>query len=145
MDDNALYLKALNIQDGRARGFWVPLMRHLMLRGHAGAMIALGHWYTEGNDPRDLDGIGDPYAAANLYYRVWRKGGVEGARAAHSFAISYFNRGDLQRYRYWLRRGARLDDYTCQIYTKHFETRLPHATARKIGRHRREAKRDEWA
>jgi len=145
MDDEAHYLKALTIQDERAHGFWVPLMRHLMLRRHAGAMITLGHFYTEGNHPRDLDGMGVTYTAANLYYRVWRKGGTEGARAAHSLAISYFNRGDMLNFRLWARRGERLGDYSCACYVKHFDTRLPHATARKIGRHRPDAKRDKWA
>ena len=145
MTDEELYLHALNIQDGRAHGFWVPIMRRLMLRRHEGAMIALGHRYTEANAPGDLDAMGDPYTAANLYYRVWRRGRPEAASAAHSLAMSYFNRGDMLRYRHWLRRGARLGDYTCGIYVRHFETRLPHAAARRVGRHRPEARRDEWA
>ncbi|WP_066810915.1 hypothetical protein [Sphingomonas asaccharolytica] len=143
MDDERLYLHALDIQDGRAHGFWVPIMQRLALRGHDGAMIALAHWYTEGNNPDDLDAMAEPLTAANLYYRVWRRGGPEAARAAHSLAMSYFNRGDMLRYRQWLRRGARLGDYSCCVYAKHFETRLPHATAREIGRHRPAAKRDE--
>ena len=85
------------------------------------------------------------YTAANLYYRVWRKGGPEAGRAAHSLALSYFNRGDMLQFRYWARRGARLGDYSCSMYTQHFETRLPHSTARKVKRHRPEGKRDEWA
>ncbi len=145
MDLDDLYHRAMDIQDGKANGLWVPILRHLMLRGHSDAMIALAHWYTDDNNPRDLDEIGGPYTAANLYYRVWRRGGPAGARAAHSLAMSYFNRGDIGRYRYWLRRGARLGDYSCRIYEKHFETRLPHATARRIGRHRPEGKRDQFA
>ncbi len=145
MDDGQLYLRALNIQHEHANGHWAPIMQHLMLRGHDSAIIDLGHWYTENNGPRDLDGMGESYTAANLYYRVWRRGGPQAARAAHSLAISYFNRGDLLRYRLWARRGARLGDYSCKIYVRHFETRLPHATARRIGRHRPEGKRDEWA
>lgn len=145
MDDQQLFLRALNIQHGRAHGFWVPIMRRLMLRGHEDAMIAVAHWYTERDEPGDLGGTGEPYTAANLYYRVWRRGGREAARAAHSLAMSYFNRGDMLRYRHWLRRGARLGDVSCLLYTKHFETRLPYQAARKIGRHRPEARRDQWA
>ena len=145
MDAERLYARAIDIQERRANGLWVPIMRHLMLRGHDSAMIALGHWYTNANDPDDLYGVGEPYTAANLYYRVWRRGGAEAARAAHSLAISYFNRGNMLRFRLWLRRGARLGDYSCQMYLKHFEARLPHAVAREIGRHRPEMKRDEFA
>lgn len=145
MRNERLFLRAINIQQEKAHGFWVPIMRHLMIRGHEDAMIALGHWYTEGNGARDLDGIGEPYTAANLYYRVWRSGGDAGARATHSLALSYFNRGDMLRFRLWARRGARLGDCSCGIYTKFFETRLPHATARKVRRQRPEGARDEWS
>ena len=145
MTDEALFMRALKIQHDHGHGLWLPIMRRLMLRGHQDAMILLGHWYTEGNGAHDLDGFGEPYTAANLYYRVWRKGGDTGARAAHSLALSYFNRGDMLRFRLWARRGARLGDYSCGVYTRHFENRLPHATARKVRRHRPEGKRDKWS
>ena len=145
MDADKLYERAINIKDRLDHGLWLPILRHLMLRGHENAMVALGHWYTEGNDRRDLDGTGEPYTAANLYYRVWRKGGDSAAHAAHSLAISYFNRGDMLRFRQWARRGARLGDYSCKFYVKNFETRLPHANARDVRRQRPEAKRDEFA
>lgn len=59
-------------------------------------------------------------------------------------ALGYLNRGDMLRFRMWARRGAR-EDYSCGMYTKHFETRLPRAHARRMKRHRPAGKRDEWA
>lgn len=143
MHADRLYERAVNIRDGRENGLFVPILRHLALRGHVDAMILLAHWYTQSNDKRDLDGIGEPYSAANLYYRAWRSGGSSAALAAHSLALSYFNLGNMQQFRRWARRGARSGDYDCRMITKHFETRLPHGAARRLGRIRPEAKRDQ--
>ncbi|MEG3122493.1 hypothetical protein [Sphingomonas sp. GB1N7] len=139
MDAEKLYLRALEIREGKGRGTWVAKLRHLSLRGHTDAMIELASWYTCDNQPDDLLGMGEPYTAANLYYRAWRKGD---ARAAQHLALSYFNRGDMLRFRLWLRRAAKLGEHDCQILVRCFETRLYHQTAKRVGRLRPIMKRD---
>lgn len=49
----------------------------------------------------------------------------------------------MRGYRHWLKQGAKLGDGYAANQRKHFETRLPHLTARKIGRLRLYHRRDE--
>lgn len=135
-----LYLQALNIRERRAPGLWLPRIWTLALRGHADAMIELAGWLS--GDADAPGALADGFSAAGLYRRAYRKGN---ARAAYNLAMSFFNRNDLQRYRYWLRKAARAGDHAAALQAARFETRLPHAAAAKIRRRRPEAKRDELA
>ncbi|MFM7402817.1 MAG: hypothetical protein ACKO1N_01730 [Erythrobacter sp.] len=137
--EDQLYRKALSIRHRRRVGLWLPIMWHLALRGHAGAMIELADWFS-GDD--SLTGVGktaDAFSAAGLYHRAWRKGEP---RAAGNMAISCFNRGDISGYRRWLRRAARVGDADAARELECFETRRWHAAARKLGRLRPIQKRD---
>ncbi|MBN8815122.1 MAG: hypothetical protein J0J06_06710 [Sphingomonas sp.] len=140
--DDRLYLKGLAIRYERHLGLWMPIMWHLALRGHSGAMIELANWFSDGNSREAFGTFGDAFSAAGLYRRAYRKGD---ARAAQHVAMSYFNRNDMAGYRRWLRRAARAGDVDARRQLRAFETRLPHANARKIGRLRPEHKRDEFA
>ena len=140
--EDRLYLKALAIRHGRHVGLWLPIVWRLALRGHTGGMVELADWLS-GDDC--FDGFGKPrdtFSAAGLYYRAYRKGD---ARAANNAAMSCFNRNDMSGYRLWLRRAANSGDATAAIQHSHFECRLPHRAARKVGRIRTEQKRDEFA
>jgi hypothetical protein len=141
-NEERLYLKALSIQHERSVGLWLPIMWHLALRGHAAAMIDLAAWFSEGNSLDSFGEFADSFSAAGLYRRAWRKGD---ARAAQHLATSCFNRNDLIGYRQWLRRAAAAGDNCALHEVRHFETRLPHSAARKIGRWRPNQKRDEVA
>jgi len=77
--------------------------------------------------------VADPFSAAGLAYRAFRLGDPV---AAYNFAMARFNRGDLQGYRYWLRRAARAGDDDAGRQLRRFETRLPHGAAHDIGRGR---------
>jgi len=137
-----LYLRALNIREAHACGLWEPIMWHLALRGHVNAMVDLAHWLSESNTHRSLGIASDAFSAAGLYRRAYRRGD---ARAAYSLAMSYFNRNDMGGYRAWVTRAGRAGDGAAAAQARHFETRLPHGAARKIGRQRPEQKRDEFA
>jgi TPR repeat protein len=137
-----LYLKALNIREGNANGLWVPILQHLALRGHSGAMIDLANWFCGSNSLRDLGATADAFSAAGLYRRAYRKGD---ARAAQHLAMGCFNRNDLRGYRLWLGRAARTGDGEAAVQLRRFETRLWHDAARRIGRLRPHDKRDEFA
>ena len=139
---NRLYLKALAVRYERHLGLGMPIMWHLALRGHTGAMIELADWFSNNNSVQSFGTPADAFSAAGLYYRAFRKGD---ARAATNAAMSCFNRNDMIGYRQWLRRGARSGDVTAKKQLRYFETRLWHSAARKIGRLRPEQKRDEFA
>ena len=136
-----LYARALLIQDEQAHGFWVPAMQHLAWRGDMDAMVAVADWYAQ-PFATELGSYSDPFSAFGLYRRAWRKGS---AHAAYNLAMSFFARRDLASYRHWLRQAARAGDATAGFPFRRFETRRPHANARRIGRLRPEAKRDDFA
>lgn len=127
-----LYAEALDIQEGRAPGLWLPRMRHLAFRDHGYAMVELARWHA------DLGGEDDP-RALRLYRRAYRLGH---AQAAQHLAMGCFNRGDMKGYRYWLAQGAKAGDEEAARERRCFETRLPHDDARKVGRLRPWHKRD---
>jgi hypothetical protein len=137
-----LYLKGLAIRYERHIGLWMPIMWHLALRGHTGAMIELADWFSKDNSAKGFGTPKDAFSAAGLYARAFRKGD---ARAAHNAAMGCFNRKDMMGYRHWLRRAANRGDAGAAMQLRHFETRLWHTAARKIGRLRPEQKRDEYA
>lgn len=120
----------------------MPIMWHLALGGHTGAMIELADWFSSDNSAEAFGTPADAFSAAGLYYRAYRKGD---ARAADNAAMSCFNRNDMIGYRQWLRRAARAGDAAAAKQLRHFETRLWHSAARNVGRLRPEQKRDEFA
>lgn len=137
-----LYLKGLGIRYERQRGPWMPIMWHLALRRHTGAMIELADWFSAGDSLQSFGPAADGFSAAGLYRRAYRAGD---ARAASNAAMSCFNRRDMVGYRNWLRRAARAGDTDAATQLRSFETRLWHGAARKIGRARPKQKRDELA
>jgi hypothetical protein len=137
-----LYLKALNIIHERSVGLWIPIMWHLALRGHTGAMVALADWLSPDNSRKSLGKTSDRFSAAGLYYRAFRKGDP---LAAYNAAMSSFNRDDMIGYRSWLWRAAKGGDTEATRLLQHFETRLWHDDARKVKRLRPEQKRDFYA
>ncbi|HEX8256563.1 MAG TPA: hypothetical protein VF589_02935 [Allosphingosinicella sp.] len=87
----------------------------------------------------DAGRMSHPFSARNWSYRGVRGGD---AVAAYNLAMEGFNRGDLQDYRRWLRRAARMGDEDAALQLKRFETRLPHETAYESGRGRPWRRRD---
>lgn len=140
--EDRLYLKGLAVRYERRTGLWMPIMWHLALGGHTGAMIELADWFSSNNSAKAFGTPADTFSAAGLYYRAYRKGD---ARAANNAAMSCFNRDDMIGYRQWLRRAAKAGDAEAGVQLRYFETRLWHSAARKIGRLRPEQKRDEFA
>ena len=128
-----LYLKGLKIREGEALGLWLPIMQHLALRRHTGAMIEVASWYTETNRLEDYGSAADSFSPGGLYRRAYRKGD---ANAAQHLAMGCFNRRDLRGYRLWLRRAATAGDADAAYELRLFETRLSHTEAHKIGRGR---------
>jgi hypothetical protein len=146
MDDPAppsrhdrLYLRALAIRENRARGLWVPIMRHLALRRRAEAMIDLASWLSDDNTAESFGKPADAHSPAGLYRRAYRMGDL---RAAQHVAMSYFNRERMGGYRHWLGLGAKAGDEEAARDLRLFETRLWHSYARKVGRLRPKQKRD---
>ena len=140
--EDRLYLKGLTVRYERGIGKWMPIMWHLALRGHTGAMIELADWFSDDNSAASFGKPADAFGPAGLYYRAWRKGD---ARAGVNAAMSCFNRNDMIGYRRWLRCAAKAGDADAARSLRFFETRLWHAAARKVGRLRPRQKRDEFA
>ncbi|MEG3176101.1 hypothetical protein U1872_07665 [Sphingomonas sp. RB3P16] len=140
--EDRLYLKGLAIRDRQRVGLWQPIMWHLALRGHVGAMIELADWFSDDDSISSVGKSADPFCAAGLYRRAYKKGD---ARAARNAAMGCFNRNDMIGYRQWLRRAATAGDDESRAELLYFETRLWHAAARKIRRLRPSQKRDEYA
>lgn len=131
------YERALLIQAGRSLGFWVPIMKHLAMRGFAPAMIDLASWMVDETGNSDFRKAAMPGDAANLYRRAHRQGDE---RAAQHMAMTCFNRHDLAGYRLWLRRAHYTGDEDALAELRKFETRLPHFAAKRHSRcrpHRR--------
>ncbi len=140
--EDRLYLRALSIRHERGVGLWMPIMWHLALRGHAGAMIELADWFSGGDSAKEIGKAFDAFSAAGLYYRAYRKGD---ARAARNMAVSCFNRGDMAGYRRWLRYAAKAGDPQSLRELRAFESRLWHSAARKLRRLRPVQKRDGFS
>ena len=138
--EDRLYLKALSIRHERGVGLWMPIMWHLALRGHTGAMVELADWFSGNDSRKELGKASEAFSAAGLYYRAYRKGNVNAAR---NMAVSCFNRSDMAGYRQWLRRAASIGDTESARELRFFETRLWHSSARKVRRLRPLQKRDE--
>lgn len=139
MRADRLYANGLRIRHQHAVGLWLPIMRHLAMRGHVDAMIELADWYSEGDATQAFGKPADSFAAAGLYRRAWRKGD---ARAALNAATSCFNRNDMIGYRSWLHKAANAGAAEATRALRAFETRLWHSAARKIRRMRPRHKRD---
>lgn len=137
-----LYLKGLGVRYERDFGLWMPIMCHLALRGHTGAMIELADWFSSDSSTKTFGTPADAFSPAGLYYRAFRKGD---ARAANNAAMNCFNRNDMMGYRQWLRRAAKAGDADAGQQLSCFETRLWHSDARKAGRLRPRQKRDDFA
>ncbi|WP_116090672.1 hypothetical protein [Sphingomonas crusticola] len=135
-----LYARAIDILDGLKPGFGLPILRHLALRRFSVAMTVLAD-RSAGEDGNELGLASRVGSAAWMYRRAYRMGH---ARAAYNLAISHFNGNDLQGYRHWLFRAAKAGDERAQIELQHFQTRMEHGAARKIGRHRPWQKLDEF-
>ena len=115
------------IHDGRAIGYWTPILWHLALRRDPMAMTMLGDTFS------DAGRMGDPFSQSGLCYRAYRRGYFIGAQ---HLAMNAFNKRDLAGYRHWLRRAARAGDEDAERGLRRFETRLPHENAALIGRRR---------
>ncbi|GLI99439.1 hypothetical protein [Sphingobium sp. BS19] len=123
---DVLWKRYWSIKDDHGCGLFTPILWHLALGKDFGAMATLAGTF-------DYAGrMCDQFSQAGLLYRA-DQGGYE--YAAQHLAMSAFNRGDLASYRRWLRRTAKYDP-DCLKQLKRFETRLPHRTAREIGRGR---------
>lgn len=127
-----LYAEALDIQEGRRPGLWLPRMRYLAFRDYGYAMVELARWHAYAG------GENDPIAM-NLYRRAYCLGH---SQAAQHLAMGCFNAGDMKGYRRWLRLAAKAGDGDALREHRCFETRLPHGDARKVGRLRPWQKRD---
>lgn len=134
-----LYEKAIAIRYERRVGLWMPIMWHLALRRHTGAMIVLADWFSAGDSVKAFGRPADAFCPAGLYRQACRKGDPLGANNA---AMSCFNRNDMAGYRLWLKRAARAGDAAANEKLRRFETRLWHPDARKVRRLRPMQKRD---
>ena len=137
-----LYLKGLAIRYERHIGKWLPIMWHLALRGHAGAMIELADWFSNDGSSDPFGKPADAFSAAGLYRRAYKRGDL---RAAQHMALSRFNQNDMAGYRHWLGLGAQAGDGEARRERRRFETRLWHADAGRVRRLRPKQKRDEFA
>jgi hypothetical protein len=135
MDQDKLYARALAIYDRKANGLYMPILQHLAMRRYPAAMALLAN--LEYGAPAH---IANPFSAAGLLRRAWRLGDKV---AAQNMAMTHFNNNEMAGFRLWARRAAKLGDECSAEYVKHFDTRLPHGDARKIGRHRPKTGRDE--
>ena len=104
------------------------LLWHLALRQCPSAMTERRRRIGEDGLP-----IADSFSAAGLACRASRLGDPV---AVYYFAMTRFNRGDLQGYRYWLRRAARAGDDNARRQLRRFKIQLLHGAAHDIGRGR---------
>lgn len=126
-DRERLWQRYWGIRDDHRNGHRMPILRHLALRRDPMAMMELA---SEVGEPGNA---ALPFSSAGLYHRAYRTGY---ALAAQHLAMDAFNRRDQTGYRRWLAKAAASGDTDAARQLRRFETRLPHANARLIGRHR---------
>lgn len=119
-----LYKRADAILDGYRNGWGEPILWHLALRRHTDAMLALAIRISDGK-------VFDPFSRSGLGRKAFRLGSK---RAAQHLAMNCFNKGNLAGYRIWLHRAAHGGDGEAAAELRRFETRLPHAAARRLKR-----------
>ncbi|RYE97396.1 MAG: hypothetical protein EOO77_39120 [Oxalobacteraceae bacterium] len=122
-----LWSRYWGIRDDHQNGFAMPIVWHLALRRDPLALMELGSTFEKPGC------IAEPFSQEGLAYRAFRHGYPNGAQ---HLAMNAFNRRDLTGYRYWLARAARAGDKDAVRELRRFEVRLPHTSARRIGRQR---------
>lgn len=122
-----LWVRYWGIRDHHRSGLRMPILWHLALRGDATAMVQLSSELGKGGS------IADRFSQPGLAYAAYRQGNAWGAQ---HLAMNAFNRNDLQGYRHWLTRAARLGDRDADQELRRFELRLPHTDAALIRRKR---------
>lgn len=131
--EDRLFRRAWLILDGKAPGFGLPILRHLALRGYGAAMLELANRDTSGGQRAELGRLSDSASPFGQFYRAYR-GGAD--YAAQNLAMTFFNVGELARYRHWLHRAARAGDLDARAELRRFETRKPHRLAWQLRRGR---------
>lgn len=116
-DMDALYARAADILEGRRNGHALPILRKLALHAYPPGMNMLVDFEDDGR-------------ALTLQRRAAASGD---ANSLYNLAMTYLNRGDLGRYRYWLARAARIDP-TVRHELRGFRTRYPHEAMRRLRR-----------
>lgn len=112
-----LYVRALDILEGRTNGHALPILRKLARRGFPPAVNLVSDCLPE-------------TVALGLLRRAARGGDPV---SAYNLAITYRNRGDMGRYRQALARAARLDTDAADELL-HFKTRFPETVMRRLRR-----------
>jgi hypothetical protein len=129
--NDKLFLRALQILDGKATGLGMPILRHLAFRRYGPAMLDLAARQTRTGFRNELGRIWDPASSLGLTYRAFRMGEPH---AAQNMAMSFYNVGDLKGYRHWLHRAAQDGDLEASIALRSCDIRQPHALARRLRR-----------
>ncbi|WP_294031367.1 hypothetical protein [Sphingopyxis sp.] len=121
-----LYDRALHIQAGLRNGSCEPIFRALAMRNYDHGQVLFACDFA-------IEGMrgNHPASSAYWYRKAWRSGNPN---AAQHMAMNCFAANDLQGYRRWLRRAARLGDTEAAFELGKFATRLPIARLRAIGR-----------
>ncbi|WP_283404320.1 hypothetical protein [Sphingopyxis sp. Geo25] len=134
---DALYDRALRIQSGLKNGNCQPLFNALACRGYQHGQVVHACDFA-----MDGTGFSHPAFAPYWYRRAWRSGN---ASAAQHMAMDCFARNNLQGYRLWLGRAARLGDKDAAYELSKFATRLPYRRLRAIKRFRPAYQRKQGA
>lgn len=122
-----LWTRYWGIRDQHQNGHRMPILWRLALSGDTNAMVELSNELGGGGR------IADRFSQSGLAYAAYRRGDPLGAQ---HLAMGAFNRNDLQGYRFWLNRAARLGDRDAGEELRRFELRLPHTDAALIRRKR---------
>jgi len=114
------------IQQGSAKGHWLPIIRHLAQRKHTQSMLELASWLIESRSGNDRQA----FLLSRAAYRLGQM------HAAQHLARNCFNSNNLAGYRHWLGKAARGGNSDEAIELKCFENRLAHEHAFLIRRGR---------
>ena len=129
--DERMFARAEAILDGHRNGFGMPILRSLALRKYGPAMLSLANRETGAGLRNELGRLQNPGSPVGLMYRAYRQRELP---SAQNLAMTYFNVGDLWRYRHWMRRAAHLGDTETAREARLFEIRQSHRLARRLGR-----------
>lgn len=126
-----LFAHADAILSGQGTVLGESILWHLALRLYGPAMLAIANRATYGGRRAEIGRTANPWSPAGMMRRAYRAGEPN---AAQHMAMTLFNVGDMAGYRRWMHRAVRAGDANALNEVQRFETRQPHALARRLRR-----------
>ena len=126
-----MFWRAEAILEGKGVGFGEPKLWYLAMRGYGPALLSLAARYTSKGKRAEMGRLSDRFSPLGMMLQAFHQGE---RFAGQHLAMTYFNIGDMARYRHWLSRAAKAGDTQAAREARMFELRKPNTLARRLRR-----------